>query len=375
MDSQNPQPTPALPPQHNPTPGPVAAVPARRTGWRILIWLMVLALIAIFGLMLLALVFFVAVAGSQSSDRQVVEKAVEHDGTSSSATNKIAIITVAGAILNGDGFVKRQIDQAAKDDQVKAIVLRINSPGGTVTASDYLYHHLVKLRTESKKPIVVSMGGICASGGYYIAMAVGDEKDVVFAEPTTWTGSIGVIIPHYDLTGLLDKVAVKDDSLASGPLKEMGSPTKQFPPEVEAEQRKLLQQLVEISYEGFKDKVRAGRPDINDKDKDADGKTKLDLVATGQIFAASQAKEKGLVDKIDFQEAAIDRAIELAGLTRSNSRVVKYERPPSLLGLLMGVEAASQTQRSETAALLELTSPRAYYLYTLFPTLVTAGGE
>ena len=96
-----------------------------------------------------------------------------------------------------------------------------------------------KLAEERKLPIVVSMGGICASGGYYIAMSVGDQKDAIFAEPTTWTGSIGVIIPHYDLSGLLHRYDVADDSVASGPLKQMGSPTKPMTPE----DRKLLQTL------------------------------------------------------------------------------------------------------------------------------------
>ena len=115
---------------------------------------------------------------------------------------KIAIIDVAGAIMEGEGFVKRQIDaRAGRHRASSAVVLRVNSPGGTVTGSDYIYHHLRELVDERKLPMVVSMGSICASGGYYVAMAVGDEPDAIFAEPTTWTGSIGVIIPHYDLSG------------------------------------------------------------------------------------------------------------------------------------------------------------------------------
>ncbi|HZZ70729.1 MAG TPA: S49 family peptidase, partial [Pirellulales bacterium] len=103
--------------------------------------------------------------------------------------DKVAIIDVEGTIMHSDGFIKWQIDRVRADQDVKAVVLRIDSPGGTVTGSDYLYHQLLKLKEDRKIPLVVSMGGIAASGGYYIAMAVGDTHDAIFAEPTTWTGS------------------------------------------------------------------------------------------------------------------------------------------------------------------------------------------
>src|SRR5262249_49147320 len=134
---------------------------------------------------------------------------------SETAQQKIAIITVDGAIIQHDGFVKWQIDQAAKDPDVRAVVLRVDSPGGSVSASDYLYHHLKKLREgdagSRKLPLVVSMGGIAASGGYYLSMAAGDVPDTIFAERTTWTGSIGVIIPHFTFADLLESWKVQDD--------------------------------------------------------------------------------------------------------------------------------------------------------------------
>ena len=102
-----------------------------------------------------------------------------------------------------DGFIKRADRPVREDPIVVAVVARIDSPGGTVTGSDYIYHHLRELVEERKLPLVVSMGSVCASGGYYVAMAVGDQPNSIFAEPTTWTGSIGVIIPHFDLSGTL----------------------------------------------------------------------------------------------------------------------------------------------------------------------------
>jgi protease-4 len=279
------------------------------------------------------------------------------------AAKKIAIIHISGPLMEEeDGYVKRQIDLVRADADVVAVVARINSPGGTVTGSDYLYHHLRQLVEQRKLPLVVSMGSVCASGGYYVAMAVGNQPDVLFAEPTTWTGSIGVIIPHFDMSGALRALRIEDDSLASGPLKQMGSPTRPMTDD----ERKLLQQLVDDSFQGFKQVVLAGRPKFN-----ADAAA-LDAVATGQIFTANQALERGLVDKIGFLEAAIARAAELAGLDAKQARCVQYEEPPSLLSELAGAEAPIPLRRAaDLSALLELMTPRAYYLWTWLPAAVT----
>lgn len=278
------------------------------------------------------------------------------------ARKKIAIIEVNGAILEGDGFVKKQIDRAQHDEDVVAVVLRVDSPGGTVTGADYIYHHLRELVEERNVPLVVSMGGVCASGGYYIAMAVGDQQDVLFAEPTTWTGSIGVIIPHFDLSGLLARFNIRDDSVASAPLKQMASPTR---PMTEQE-RQLLQQLVDESFERFKEIVVRGRPKLKG-DQDA-----LQAVTTGQIFTANQALKHGLIDQIGFIEKAIERATELAGYDTDHVRCVKYKQPPTLLGELAGVEAFPQpSQRLDLAGWVDLTAPRAYYLWTWLPTILS----
>jgi protease IV len=279
---------------------------------------------------------------------------------SKTATKKIAIIDVQGVITESDGFVKKQIDRVKSDPDVVGVVLRIDSPGGTVTGSDYIYHHLRKLAEERKLPIVVSMGGICASGGYYIAMSVGDQKDVIFAEPTTWTGSIGVIIPHYDLSGLLHRYDVADDSVASGPLKQMGSPTKPMTPE----DRKLLQTLVDDTFAGFKQIVASGRT------KFKDDPAALDAVATGQIFTAKQALDRGLVDKLGFIEDAIERDAALANVATDQVRCVRYEQQTSIFNQLMSGRAPLHGAGMDAAALLDLTAPRAYYLWTFLPSML-----
>jgi len=285
---------------------------------------------------------------------------------SKKASDKIAIVSVVGAIMEGNDFVKKQLDRVREDDDVVALVLRIDSPGGTVTASDYLLHHVRKLCEDRELPLVVSMGSICASGGYYIAMAVGDSEDVIFAEPSTWTGSIGVVMPHYDLSGLLASYDIKDDSIASHKYKLMGSPTRALNDEERAEERKLFQDLVDASFNRFKDIVRSGRPKFQ-KDEAA-----LTAIATGQIFTAGQALEKGLVDKIGFIEDAITRAAELANRDPSEVRCIKYDEPPVSLGSLLSSKSSQPAiLGSDLRNLLNLTAPRAYYLCTWLPSILS----
>jgi protease-4 len=350
------------PPQEGPQELPMATVvesrpapPPRPRTRPIIRWLLVLLFIGLCGSLLLN-VLLATVTGLASIDsgRKVREKFHSCERT---ARNKVAIITVAGTILEADGFVKDQIDRAADDPNVKAVVLRVNSPGGAITACDYIYHHLCELADDSEIPIVASMGGIAASGGYYVSMAVGDTPNVIFAEPTTWTGSIGVLIPHFDASGLLKDWGIKEDSIASHPLKEMGSFTK---PMTE-EERQIFQGLVDDGFDRFKTVVQEGRPAFK-KDPGM-----LDKVATGQIFTAQQAEDHGLIDRIGFLEEAIDRAIELAGLKKDNVRVVEYESTPGLADVIFG--GGTRSAQMDLAAMLELTAPRAYYLCTWLPAM------
>lgn len=290
-------------------------------------------------------------------DARVVEK---YHSLSKIAGTKVAIVSVTGAILGGDGFVRSQLDQIEEDDSVKAIVLRVDSPGGTVSGSDEIHHRLAKLAEKRNLPVVVSMGGIAASGGYYVAMANRAADDVIYAEPATLTGSIGVIIPHFDISQALRKYDVRDDSIASGPLKEMLSPTKDRTPELAEKERKLLQELVDDMYRRFKEIVKAGRPKLDD--------AAIEKVATGQIFTARQALEAGLVDRIGFLEDAIARAVELAGLTDATARVVKYTKPKGLLDEVLG--GAVPGSRVDLAGIAELTTPRGWYLCSWLPALV-----
>ncbi len=309
------------------------------------------------GLLVIGAVVLAALAsltGTQG-EKRVREEYFSHN---ENGTRKVAIIAIEGVIMDeADGFVKRQIDRALKDKQVKAIVLRVDSPGGTVSGSDYLHHHLRELVKKREIPVVVSMGGIAASGGYYVAMAVGDVPDSIFAEPSTFTGSIGVIIPRYDLSEMLQNWGIEYDAVASGKFKSMGNMAK---PMTE-EERELFQQIVDEGFGQFKDIIRSGRPEFRE-DPQA-----LDTIATGQIFTARQAVQNGLVDRIGFIENAVERAIEIAALDPAEVQVVRYKPEPSLAGLLMGSEARGQSL--DLRAILELTTPRAYYLSTWLPPL------
>lgn len=287
------------------------------------------------------------------------------------ANNKIAVIHVSGAILTGSGFVKQQIDRIRQDENIKGVILRINSPGGTISGSHYLYHHLSELRKARNLPMVVSMGGVAASGGYYIAMAVGPGENLIYAEPTTTTGSIGVIIPNYNITGLLDKFGVKDESIKSHPLKDMLSMTRPMTDEEEL----ILQDYVDESFRRFKRVILATRPQLKGTAADSlqDPQTEKDL-ATGQIFTADQAMQSQLIDQIGFVEDAVARIRELAGLTDRNSKVVEYRRPFSLSGML-GVASAPDRIEHDARPQAEFwtaTAPQAYYLSTTIPPLMSS---
>ncbi len=290
-----------------------------------------------------------------------------HSG-SSTAHQKIAVIEISGLIYEGDGFAKKQIDRVLKDEQVVAVVVRIDSPGGTVSGADYLFHHLKKLREKRGLPLVVSMGSTAASGGYYVAMAVGDQPQSIFAEPTTLTGSIGVMIPHYDISGLLERLDITDNSLASRPRKLMLSITRPMTDE----HRQLLQEQIDELFKRFKEIVRYGRPALrnnNDLELVHNG---IDL-ATGEVFTAQKALQYGLVDQIGFLEDAIERAAALAGTTVDQVRVVRYRQYGTLFDILFGQMELRSAERKvpQWLSALEWTVPRAYYLWSYWPPLLS----
>jgi protease-4 len=306
----------------------------------------------------------------QSEANELSEKYYSHNGA---AADKVAILNIDGVILSGEGYVARQIDRIREDENVKAVVVRVNSPGGTVAGSHYIYHHLKELSKQRRIPLVVSMGSIAASGGYYVSMAVGAQaeiglnggKDVIFAEPSTTTGSIGVILPHYNVAGLLKEWHIEDDSVKSHPLKDMGSMTRQMTPD----ERAKFQSYINDRFERFKDIVKYGRPHFRTSPAE------LDALATGEVFTTSQALASGLVDKEGYLDDAVARAIELGGLSTDDVRVVRYEQPTTLFKALTGTDFPTAKSSPDVASLLEMATPEAYYLHSWLPSATMAAAK
>ena len=207
--------------------------------------------------------------------------------------------------------IKEELEMAAKDKQIKAIILRINSPGGTVTASDMIYHEIEQFKENTDINVIACIMDLGASGGYYVAVSA----DKIVAHPTTVTGSIGVIMLNLSVEGLLQKIGVKDTSIKTGEHKDMGSPLKAMT----VEERKIFQGVMDTLYERFLTVIAENRKGITMEN--------LRSLADGRIYTAQQALESGLVDQIGYLDEAILLAKEESGLTKA--RVVTYHRPGS----------------------------------------------
>jgi protease-4 len=273
------------------------------------------------------------------------EKYVEGALTSS---DKIALLEIEGIILPPfSDRVLETIEKISKDDSVKGVVVAIDSPGGLVADSHRIYAKLRELR--EKKPMVVSLGRIAASGGYYIAMGAGPEAKV-FAEPITWTGSIGVIIPRYDLSNLGQKIGVASDSLKTGPLKDALDPFQRL----SEEERRVWDVIIHESLDEFVKVIDDGRKDLAEAD--------IRKIATGQVFTANQALQLKLIDEIGDRDQALKTLKEQLKL--ADPRVVKYEHPATIVESLLGGEApAVSIQVDPLQRLLDASVPRAMYFF------------
>ncbi|HYV56918.1 MAG TPA: signal peptide peptidase SppA [Candidatus Nitrosopolaris sp.] len=207
------------------------------------------------------------------------------------------------------GRVESELKRADDDSRIKAIVLRINSPGGGVTASDVLYGDLVRFKQKHDLPVVAALGDLAASGGYYVACAA----DRIIAHPTTVTGSIGVIMMNLDLEGLLAKIGVRNETFKAGEHKDLLSPFRGVTPE----ERRIVQTILDDLHARFISVVRESRPRL--------ATARLKELTDGRIFDASQALDAGLVDALGDLHAAVDVAEEAAGV--SEARVIMYHRP------------------------------------------------
>jgi protease-4 len=253
-----------------------------------------------------------------STKRDLVEKTLASEGA---FAHKVAVIDVEGVILNapapqlvgeGEHSVSRlleQLDKARGDSSVRGVLLRINSPGGTVTASELMHAEITHFRRSTGKPVIAVMMDVAASGGYYIACAC----DRIVAQRTTVTGSIGVLMQLLDFSGTMQKIGMAAPAITSGENKDAGSPFKMLSPE----QRAIFQAIVDDLFQQFVDVVAKGRPKLS--------REQILQLADGRVYTASQALEAGLIDEIADMRGAV------AGLKRQldveRVRLVAYRRP------------------------------------------------
>ncbi len=237
------------------------------------------------------------------------------------AQNKIAVLELNGAITYDRGScigsceaspvaaILARLELAAKDENVKAVVLKLDTPGGGVAPSDLLFEELKKFRAKTNKPVVAFMDEVAASGGVYVAMGA----DYVIASPTTITGSIGVIFQRADLTGLIAKIGVKMPVYKSGEHKDMGSPFKDE--KESAKDDELFTKLVMDFYDRFVSVVAEGRKMR---------KEEVLNIADGRIYTAKDALSIKLIDQIGDLQDAWKKAAQLAKIDADKSRLVMY---------------------------------------------------
>lgn len=260
---------------------------------------------------------------------------IEVDRDKSAGDSKVAIIDVRGLIsdraeglLFGKGVspvddLTARLKKAAQDPSTKAVILRINSPGGTVTASDMMYGEVRRFSKETGKPIVVSMGEIAASGGYYLSLA----GDYVVAEPTTITGSIGVIVPTINVSEGLSRIGIHSRSIISRPNKDLANPLEPMKEEHYA----ILQSLVDDFYGRFRALVIERRTHSTPGPESGAGltyksidMTKIDTLTDGRVMSGTRALDAGLIDATGGIHEAFAAAKSMANL--SSARLVKYYR-------------------------------------------------
>jgi protease-4 len=350
--------------------------PARRSrGLGVILVLSLLANLALAAFLVIALT-----APTEPSAAGLIER---HYSGDADAADKVAVVRVSGVLMDGTiGHPLRQIERAAKDPAVRAVVVRINSPGGTITASEDLHRALTELRDNTHprfegtapKPLIASMGDMAASGGYYVAM----PARTVLAEPTTITGSIGVFAALPNVSEFARDNGLKLILVKAGDLKAGGSPLQELSPE----ERQPWQDLVDHAYDRFLTVVAEGRkiprdrliekseravPKYDDKGnplKGPDGKPEMVRIARyradGGIFTPPQAKKLGLIDDVATLPTAIRLAAEAAGLSRY--RGVVYDRQKSLVEQVLGVDLRQPPAPLGIQSIAPAMSPRVWYL-------------
>ena len=298
---------PPMPPVYFPPP---AAYPRRPSMlWGFVRGVLTSLLVSLFGFSVLLNVYLMF--GDRGSSG--VKTSVVRDGD---AKHVIAVLPVSG-VINGNTVadVEAMLGEIEKDKTVKAVVLEVNTPGGEVTASDVLYDRILRLKKAHGWPVVVSMGALATSGGYYISCAA----DGIVAQRTTWTGNIGVLIPRMNFSALAEKYGVTDQTIKSTG-SDFKDATSSFKPET-PENRAYFQQLADDTFATFKQVVVTGR---------SLSAASVDKLANGKVYLGPEAVKLNLVDQIGYLDDAVAMATGKANLGGVSPKVVRYEKTRGL---------------------------------------------
>jgi protease-4 len=347
-----------------------AAAPRRRKGP----WPWAVALIAVaclLGLLTMIAAGMAGILGSASVENpEFLEIYVEDNG----AAEDVLLISLNGVISGspnsrtGESIVtaiRRQLEAAEESESIEAVLLVVDSPGGEVLASDEIYRLIEEFQERTAIPVVASMGGVAASGGYYVAAPC----DWIVANELTITGSIGVIMSGFNYRGLMDKVGVAPLVFKSGRMKDMLSGTKPLS-EITTEERKLVQDLIDETYLRFKTVVREGRGRAWEN-HEIDGARALaddwDSYADGRIFSGKQAYDLGFVDELGNRQTAFKRALELVGLTNAN--LIELRKPvdfTDIFRLFGKADKAAEVKIDLGFEIPKMETGRMYFLYGAF---------
>jgi protease-4 len=372
MDYNSSSGTSTPPPFNSPPPvisAPPPPRPARRWGW-IVVSAILFVLLGFSVLINRGDLFsgFAAVGATHrhAGGPRLDEVFVEDCGSK----NKIAVIPIEGVIMGGGSrggyslvdLIKAQLERAAEDTHVKAVILKVDSPGGEVLASDEIARHIREFKDNSRKPVIVSMGSLAASGGYYVAA----PADWIVANELTITGSIGVIMQGWNYRGLMDKVGLRPNVYKSGKFKDMLSGSR-YENEISAEERAMVQNLIDETYGKFKSVVADGRTKAKAANEEVRGLTdNWADYADGRILSGREAHAAGFVDELGSFNTAAARAEKLAGVKDAN--LIEYRPRVDFADLfsLFGQSEARAVKLDLGVEMPQLEAGRMYFISSTY---------
>lgn len=275
----------------------------------------------------MAIMLFFLSAGCTCFSVPLIEKERAFDETvvSGEGKNKILLMDISGVLSTKEkggllpfqkeasivSRVREELKKAAEDKRIKGLIIRINSPGGTVTSSDIIYREISKFKEDKKLPVIACIMELAASGGYYVALSA----DTIIAHPTSVTGSIGVIALKFNAKGLMEKIGIEDETIKAGDKKDFLSPLRPMT----KEEREILQDMLDDFHERFMDIVAEGRKEL--------AMDQIRVLADGRVYSAKQAFEVKLIDGIGYLDDVIELVKKRAGIDKA--RVIIYHRPYS----------------------------------------------